>query len=164
MAYLGATAIKRDDAAMRKWFAEVSAAAKVFESRWTWLTLCRHDAPLAQRLREQRDLFDAAMVTGTSNEIETQGAAMCRGYAAACGALERVEAPDDAYQIGRDPATGVGVAIGVQRAAADRVLEVYGPGVIWITPDEVATMIAASADAVHFVTAVKRLFPGAVVS
>jgi len=150
---------------MRKWFAEVAIAATAFEARWTWLALCRVDATLAQRLREQRDLFDAAMATGTGDKVEEQGAAMCRGYQAACGALERAGVPDDAYVLGSDPVTGQRVAIGAQKAAAARVKQVYGDAVPWMSTDEVAALVGlASADAMAFVNEVKKLFPGAVVT
>lgn len=162
--YRGITAIRQDSDALQKWLPQVSTAAAAFEARWTILSLGRVDPSLADRLREQRDLFNAAVVTGTAEQVEVHGAAMCRGYAAACGALEQAGAPDDAYVLGSDPATGVRVAIGVQRAAAARVREVHGEGVIWLTPDEVAAMMAASGDAAHFVGTVKRLFPGAVVT
>lgn len=162
--YRGAQAIRQEDDAMRKWFALVSAAAAAFEARWTWPTLGRIDGALAIRLREQRDLFDRAMLTGTVAEIETHGGAMCRGYAAACGALERAEAPDDAYMLGSDPATGQRVAIGTQKAAVTRLKELYGDAVVFMTPDEVAMLISASADAAHFIGAVKRLWPGSVVT
>jgi hypothetical protein len=86
------------------------------------------------------------------------------GYAVASSALELADAPDDAYQLGTDPATGVRVAIGIQRSAVGRLAAIYGQGaVIFVTPDEVAVMMAASGDAASFVGTVKRLFPGAVV-
>ena len=78
--------------------------------------------------------------------------------------MEQAAAPDNAYQLGSDSATGIRVAIGVQRAVVPRLKELYGDAVIFITPYEVAVLIASSADAAHFVGAVKKLFPGAVVN
>ena len=151
---------ERDEKLMRKWRTEASAAALSFESRWTMLALRRVDADLAQRLGEQRNLFDQACITGTADEIETQGAAMCRGYAAAVRALEASGAADDAYLLGRCPRTATVVAIGEQKAAVERVRELHGEDVVWITPDEVATLFA-SAEGFKMVAAVKQMFPGA---
>ena len=150
----------RDEQTMRHWFAQVATAATAFESRWTMLALRRVDADLAQRLGEQRNLFDHACITGTADEIETQGAAMCRGYAAACRALEAAGAADDAYLLGRCSRTAMVVAIGEQKAAVERVRELHGADVVWITPDEVATLFA-SAEGLKMVAAVKQMFPGA---
>jgi hypothetical protein len=72
--------------------------------------------------------------------------------------------PDDAYLIGSDPATGVAVAIGLAKAAGKRAREVHGDGTIYMTPDDVAVLIAASADTAHFIGEVKRIWPGAVVT
>jgi hypothetical protein len=146
-------------AIVRHWLAEVGSAALPFESRWTGLALRRVDPGLSLRLHEQRGLFDQACITGSAAEVETHGAAMCRGYAAAVRVLEQAGAEDDAYMIGSDPATGLKVAVGHQRAAVDRVREIHGQDVIWITPDEVAALMA-SVEAFKFVGAVKQFFPG----
>ncbi len=150
----------RDEQAMRHWFGQVSVAAAAFESRWTWLALRRVDAELALRAHEQRGLFDQACVTGSADEIELHGAAMCRGYAAAVRALEQASVEDDAYVVGRCPRTATVVAIGHQRAAAARVRELHGEHAVWVTPDEVATLYA-SAEGFKMVGAVKRLWPDA---
>lgn len=164
-AYRGAAAIRQDDAAMHKWFAAVSSAAASFDARWTLRTLDRVDPVLAGRLREQRALFDEAMLMGTAAQIEEHGAAMCRGYRKAVERLERADVGDEAYQLGSDPVSGIRVAIGIQKAAAARVRELYGDGVSWISADECAALIGlASADAVAFATAVKKHFPGAVLT
>lgn len=147
-------------AAVRHWLGEVSAAAIPLESRWTMLALRRVDEGLARRLHEQRGLFDQAVFSGSSDEIETHGSAMCRGYAAAVRALSSAEEPDDAYQLGSDPETGCRVAIGSQKAAVARVREIHGEDVIWITPDEVACLLS-SVEKFKFVGAVKQMFPGA---
>lgn len=152
--------MQRDEAAARRWLGEVSTAACAMESRWTMAALKRADADLARRLFEQRGLFDRATITGDADEIETHGAAMCRGYAAAVRALEGAAAPDDAYVIGKCPRTGFTVAIGEQKAAAQRVREIHGERVVWLTPDEVASVMN-SVEAFKPIAAIKRLFPGA---
>lgn len=147
-------------AAARHWLAEVSRSAMAFEGRWTTLALTRVDPALSKRLREQRGLFDQSLLLGSASEIETQGAAMCRGYAAAVRAMEAAGAPDDAYMLGSDPQTGMRVAIGQQKAAVDRVREIHGEGVVWVTPDEIAKLMGG-VEAFKFVGAVKKFFPGA---
>jgi len=138
----------------------VSSAACAFESRWTLAALRRVDGDLARRLFEQRGLFDQACVTGTAEEVDLQGAALCRGYAAAVQTLSQAQAPDDAYMLGADPVSGLKVAIGDQKAAAARVREIHGERVVWVTPDECASLLA-SVEAFKFVGAVKQFFPGA---
>jgi hypothetical protein len=145
---------------VRHWLAEVSAAALPFESRWTELALRRVDAELARRLFEQRGLFDQACITGTAAEVELQGSAMCRGYAAAVRRLTDAGAEDDAYMLGADPASGLKVAVGAQKAALARVRELHGQDVVLVTPDEVAVLMA-SVEAFKFVGAVKQYFPDA---
>lgn len=150
----------QDEQAMRRWHLEVSSAASIFERRWTRHALKRVDGVLAQRLQEQRDLFDKALVTGTASEIEAHGAAMCRGYAVATKTMETSGEPDDSYVLGADPRTGFRVAIGNQKAAAERVAEIEGQPVVWISADEVAAMMAGL-EGFKQLAAVKKLFPGA---
>lgn len=145
-------------AACLRWRAEVSKAAAGFESRWTRLALRRVSPPIAQALFEQQALFDQSCVTGVAQDIETHGAAMCRGYAAAVSVLERASEPDDAYLLGCDHSSGLKVAVGQQKAAAERVRELHGERVVWVTPDEVAKLMA-SVEAFKFVGAVKQFFP-----
>jgi hypothetical protein len=151
--------VRRTDKTVQRWFGEVSAAAQAFEARWTRLSLARVDAELAQRLMEQRKLFDQACVTGTPDEVEEHGAAMCRGYAAAMAAMEQAEQADSAYMIGIDTTSGLKVAIGQQRAAAARVVELHGSSTVWVTPDEVAAMIALAP--FNGIKDIKQVFPGA---
>lgn len=151
--------IKREDTALGKWFALTSEAAAVFESRWTLAALRRVNADLHRRLRLQSSLFDKAMITGTPEEIEIHGAALCRGYAVAVSALEAAAEPDNAYMLGMDSKTGFRVAIGNQKAAARRVSELHRDAV-WITPDETATVLA-NLDAFKPVAKIKQMFPGA---
>jgi hypothetical protein len=138
----------------------VSDAALAFERRWTLSALKRVDTDLAIRLHEQRGLFDQATFLGSGDEIEVQGGAMCRGYAAAVRALESAAVPDDAYVIGKCPQTGFTIAIGEQRSAAARVREVHGERVVWFTPDELASLVNRL-EAFKPLFAIKRLFPGA---
>lgn len=145
---------------VRHWHSEVSKAAAGFESRWTGLALQRVDQSLAKRLHEQRQLFDEACIAGSEDEVEEQGAAMCRGYAAAVRALVNADVPDDAYMLGCDPASGLKVAVGLQKAALARVRELHGQDVTWVTPDEVAVLMA-SVEAFKFVGAVRQFFPEA---
>ncbi len=152
--------MQREQAAVRSWQAAVAEAAIRFESRWTFLALRRVDADVHRRLLDQRALFDAALLTGTPDEIELHGAATCRGYAVAAQVLERAGEADDAYLLGYDARTGVRVAIGQQKAAAQRVRELYGDKVVWMTPDEVAAVLA-NIEAFKPIAAIKRLFPGA---
>jgi hypothetical protein len=107
-----------------------------------------------------RSLLDQALVTGTPEEIELHGAALCRGYAKAIQVLEVAAEPDDAYMLGQDMRSGFRVAIGRRKAVAQRVREVHGETVVWITPDEVATIVA-NLEAIRPIAAIKRLFPGA---
>lgn len=142
------------------WRAEVGNAALPFEARWTWLALRRVSPDIGRRLFEQRGLFDQACLVGGDAEVAEQGAALCRGYAAAVRALEQADEPDDAYMVGFDSATGLRIAIGEQRAAVERVRELHGDRVVWVTPDECAKLLAG-VEAFKLVGAVKQFFPGA---
>jgi hypothetical protein len=150
----------RSDAAIAHWMEEVSRAALPFESRWTWLTLRRVDPELGRALHEQLGLFNHACLEGTPTDVELQGAATVRGYAAAIRKLADASAPDDAYSLGHDPKTGCKVAVGNQRACLQRVREIHGQDVIWVTPDEVAVMLG-SIESMKTIAAVKQMFPGA---
>jgi hypothetical protein len=151
---------RADTGAAIHWMHAASEAAIPFESRWTMAALKRVDPDVHARLRAQRNLFDQVLVTGSSAEVEEHGAAMVRGYAKAVAALEQAAEPDDAYLLGEDPATGFRVAIGDQKAAAARVRELHGAKVVWITPDEVAAVLA-HIEAFKPIASIKRLFPGA---
>jgi hypothetical protein len=159
MAMTTIATIQGEDTALRKWYRTTTEAAAIFESRWTMAALRRVDGDLHRRLRLQSSLFDTAMVTGTAEEIETHGAALCRGYAAATQALEAAVEPDDAYVLGFDGKSGFRVAIGHRKAAARRVRGLYA-NAVWITPDEVAAVLA-NLKAFNPVAEIKRLFPGA---
>lgn len=135
----------------------VSEAARPFESRWTLKALYAEDKELYHRFREQQSLWNAALVTGSDIEIDDQTAAMVRGWQAIHSRMDEAEVPDDAYLIGVDTETGTQVAIGDRLAARDRVREVHGAQTVFLTPSEVAVLLAST----QVVTSLKRLFPGA---
>lgn len=135
--------------------ASESAAAAVFESRWTMRALRRVDAELCQAVDEQRQLFHEAILTGEDDQIREHGEAMCRGWAAAVRRMEAAAEPDDAYLLGQSG--GMTVAIAAQRSAGARVRELHGTRVVFLTPDEVAAMFAGLQD----IATVKALWPGA---
>ena len=151
------------DRLIRHWFSETSAAALAYERRWTSLALRRVNPDLAARLEQQRELFNRVCSAGTAHEIELQGAALCRGYFAAAKALEAAAEPDDAYTIGSDPVSGFKVAIGHQRASVERIIEVHGWQTCWVSPDEVAVMMA-NIEQFKKIASVKQSFPGAEIS
>lgn len=137
-----------------------SAAAAVFESRWTRGALRRVDGALAEAVEDQLSLFHEALVIGDGAQVQLHGEAMCRGWSAAVRACEAAQEPDDAYVLGFDPTTGTRVAIGAQRAAEARVRELHGDTVVWLTPDEVAAMFVGL-QSIGLVARVKALWPGA---
>lgn len=151
--------------AAAQWRRTVRVAARNFEARWTLATLRRVDEALWQKLILQRDIFNEKCFAGENVDIEEHGAALVRGYAVAVAVCETAEVDggpvsDDAYLIGYDVATQTKIAIGWQRAAQDRVRELYGPDVVWLTPDDVARMLAGN-KAFRTMQAVNRLWPGA---
>ena len=154
------TDIQREQMAIRRWQGAVAEAALPFERRRTVAALKRVDPDIHRRLIAQRSLFDLALVIGTPEEIELHGAALCRGYTKAIQVLEAAAEPDDGYMLGQDMRSGFRVAVGQQKAVAQRVREVHGETVVWITPDEVATIVA-NLEAFKPIVAIKRLFPGA---
>lgn len=139
----------------------VSAAAAVFESRWTLRALRRVDGELCAAVEDQLSLFHEALVCGDEAAVSEHGSAMCRGWAAAVRACEGAPGgpePDDAYMLGQSG--GCIVAVGAQRAAEARVRELHGDRVIWLCPDEVAALVAGL-QCVGAVARVKALWPGA---
>ena len=133
----------------------VSEAAAPFESRWTLRALQRIDPDLHDRLVEQQQLYHEALVTGDSSDVEEQAAAMCRGWAAVARTMEAASVPDDAYLLGFHG--GTRIAIGEQKHAMARVRELHGASVIWITPDEVAALVAG----LEAIKTAKSLWPDA---
>jgi hypothetical protein len=145
----------RIDNALRVWPPRVMTAALAFEACWTRNALRRVAPELADRLDQQSRLYKEAVEDGTAEQIEMHGGGMCRGYAVCAAALQAAGMDDDAYLIG--VSDGATVAIGDARAAVDRVKEKFGNAVVFITPDEVAEMVAK----LPAVGDVKRAFPGA---
>ena len=133
----------------------VSDAAAPFESRWTLTALHRTDPELHDRLFDQQGLYHQALVTGEADDVEEQSAAMCRGWAAVTRVMEAASVPDDAYVLGFH--AGTRVAIGEQKHAIARVRELHGAPVIWITPDEVAALVAG----LEAIKTAKSLWPDA---
>jgi hypothetical protein len=56
--------------------------------------------------------------------------------------------------------SGFRVAIGQQKSVAQRVRELHGAAVVWVTPDEVAAIVA-NLEAFKPIATIKRLLPGA---
>ena len=134
-----------------------AAAAQAFESRWTRQALRRADPELHQALEEQGSYFQQALVTGEDDAIVEHGEAMIRGWQVAVSRMASADEEDDAYLIGEDPKSGTTVAISRQRASGDRVRELHGERVIFLTPDEVAAMFAG----LQTIATVKALWHGA---
>jgi hypothetical protein len=133
----------------------VADAARAFESRWTTRRLKQLDPQLHARLQRQMELFQAALVCCEDDEeLVAQGEAMLRGWAAATARMEGVE--DCSYMLGRDERSGLQVAISDQQGAQDRVAEVHGVQTLFLTPDEVATLMAAQRELLQ----IKGAFPG----
>lgn len=148
----------KSDDACREWLDKVSGVAQLFERRWTLSALRRTDEDLARRLHIQQEQFNRACLQGTVGDIVLQGAAMVRGWSAAIAAMEEAGADDDAYMLGADPVTGFKIAIGHQKAAAGRIVELYGSECVHITPDEIATLLVGNFSPV---SCVKLIWPGA---
>jgi hypothetical protein len=132
--------------------ARESVAAAAYERRWTMRTLQRVEPGLHDRLMQQRAQWHEALICGDEEEAERQGEAMCRGWVAAVSRMEAEGAPDDAYLLGQHG--GMVVAVGA-RPASGRVAEAHGQAVVWLTPDEVAAMVAG----LQGLAAVKELWP-----
>lgn len=132
-----------------------SDAVALFESRWTMRALKRVDAGLYKAIEEQRGLFHESLLLGDDEQIKEHGEAMCRGWHAAVVRMEQEQEPDDCYLLGS--ANGTTIAIAEQRSANQRVRELHGDRVIFLTPDEVAGMFVGLQE----VAKVKSLWPGA---
>lgn len=126
----------------------VCEASSAFERRWTLRSLKTRDPGLFARFEEQRSLYETALITGSEADLDEHAGGMMRAWAAVTARMQDV--PDDAYMVGRCPNTGLEVRIGHQLAAAV-------DGVVHMTPDEVAVMVAG----VRSIVSLKRAFPGA---
>jgi hypothetical protein len=141
-----------------KWQALASEAAQAFEARWTFALLKRVEPDLAQRLLHQREVFREACISGTNSDVARHGTGVTRGYAVAIKAMEDAGEGDDAYQVGYDERSGLGVAVGRGKAPALRVKKLY-PAAIYLTVDEVAILLGRVAS-LKPIVATKRQWPG----
>jgi hypothetical protein len=144
-------------AAVARAVALVAPAENAFRSRWRFSTLRRLDDGLADALEEQMGLYEAALITGTEMDIKEQSEAMVRGWRAACSRMEAPLQDDDAYFEGVDYSTGLHVVIGQHIGSHARVQVKDGARCIFMTPDEVARMMAG----VRLITDAKSIFPDA---
>lgn len=141
--------------------ADITAAATAYEARWTLAALHRVDPDISSRLRRQIGLWNDATRSEDFEQVDLQGAALIRGYRKAVEVMTMSGAADDAYQIGKDEASGLTLAIGHQIASAEHVGVMHGPDVVFITPDEIAGLLN-SLDGFAAIAAMKRAWPGAV--
>lgn len=146
-----------DQAVVSEALALVSPAAGAFEGRWTMSALKRIDADLHEALVDQQRMFNAAIVTGSKHDVREHAEAMVRGYAAAVRCMEASGADDDAYMVGLDARTGTRVAIGQTKHSIGRVQRVHGEQCVFMTPDEVAKLVAGS----QMLASIKSVFPDA---
>jgi hypothetical protein len=85
------------DLVMRKWAPLVTEAALGFERRWTRRAIKFVNPKLEKQFEAQIARFDTAMTSGTSTEIETEGARLCRAYGLVAAELAAANVVDDAY-------------------------------------------------------------------
>lgn len=156
-----ATAMKTiDSKVILRLMGEVQVAAQAFEGRWTIGALARVDPALAETLAGQIADWHEAQVIGTLIDIKTHAKGTVRGYLKAARACEAAGIDDDAYKIGLCSQTGMRVAIGDRRLSAQRVADLHGPNVVWLSADEVARLWG-SIQGLRRIDAVKAAFPGA---
>ena len=138
--------------------ARITTCALAFESRWSLGALARAEPGFHRRLMEAREGERRARESGDEDEMIRWGEVLCRGYRKCADVLAVLGQPEDAYLIGRDPQTGMKIAIG-GKPSAQRVAELH-PGTPHYTPDEIATMLS-NLRGVNAISTVKALFPGA---
>jgi len=157
--------IRKTDRAVQKMWQKVLEVRAKFEGRWMMLSLHRVDEELYKNLMEQNDIFDDVSITGSVEDVEEHGEATIRGYEIAIKRMEKSEIEDDSYMMGRCPMTGLKIAIGSKKGSTKRVREVYGQDVVFMSPDELATIVAFRGDVerkgIIFIEAVKKQWPGA---
>ena len=154
------TAADRFERRLVKLTREITAAAVVYEARWTLAALRRVDPGLGARLDRQIALWGEASREGDEEDVLEQGEALCRGYAKAYEIMGAAGVEDDAYHVGRDD--DLILAIGPSIASAERVREVLGESAVFLTPDEAAGLLR-SLGGFETIAAIKRAWPGAVV-
>jgi len=157
--------IRKTDRAVQKMWEKVLEVRARFEGRWMMLSLHRVDPELYKNLMEQNDIFDDVSITGSVEDVEEHGNATIRGYEIAIKRMEKSEVEDDSYILGQCYLTGLKIAIGSAKGSTKRIREVYGQDVIFISPDEVASIIAMKGECeskvIAFIHETKKLFPGA---
>jgi hypothetical protein len=154
--------VRKIESTMGIWVKKVAVAKAEFERRWSVLSLDSVDPSLAQRLREQQSLFDAACVTGSFGEIEDHGAAMVRGWAVCAEALaEDRSGHSRGFLFGGDRGgSRTKVVIRHERPPSDHWMRVmFDDNTIWLTPDEVAHLI--NLPELKLYRTLKRQFPTA---
>ncbi|MCK1671074.1 hypothetical protein [Bradyrhizobium sp. 150] len=151
---------KNIDLMVRTWGPRVNEAALVFEARWTRSALRNFDSKLADAFALALSQYEAATTSGSSTEIDNAGTRLVRAYGVITARLTAAAVPDDAYMIGRDPATNTEIIIASVPAAAERAREQGHRFAKWFSPDEIATIIGLDARAKK-IAAVKAAFPGA---
>ncbi len=157
--------MRKTDRVVQEMWQRVNEAKAKFEGRWMYLSLRRVDDELYKNLMEQIDIFDEVSITGTVKDIAEHGEATLRGFVAATKVMEKAKVIDDSYMMGQCHLTGLRVAIGTAKGSVKHIQEVYGPDVVFFSPDEIASLVALHADveskAIIFVEATKRQWPGA---
>lgn len=142
------TPYQHELAVIAQWQTAVAAAAAPFEGRWRISSLRAIDPELAEAMADQIGLYRKALVTEDVEAVALHGAATCRGWNAVFSRMEAAGAADDAYLVGSHG--GVLVAIGEALASIPRVREIHGDGIVFLSPAEVACLVAG-------MTALKRV-------
>src|SRR6266550_1584675 len=157
--------IRKIDRITQEMWKRVNDAKAKFEGRWMMLSLCRVNEELYNNLMDQIDIFDDVSITGTAEDIEEHGEATLRGFEVATKVMEKSALEDDAYVMGQCHLTGLKIAIGSAKGSTKRIREIHGQDVVFISPDEIATMIAMKGECeskvIAFIHETKKLFPGA---
>lgn len=125
---------------MIKWHDQVDAARVEFEKQWQPSSLAVVDNELYERFRQQEELWNAAYMTGTAEDIEVQAGGMVRAYQAASKRLEGHRMT--AFLVGHDQERGKSVCISGHSESVPYAERGTDYPVIWVTPDAVARLVA----------------------
>ena len=137
--------------------AMVGQSEAAFRSRWRMSTLERVDKELHDLLCEQVDLYSTELISGTTNDLREQSAAMVRGWSAAVRCMEGSGDPDDAYLTGLDWETKTRVVISNSKQSIEHVKAEDGVRLVAVSPDEVAKLFGS----LGIVSLTKQHFPDA---
>lgn len=137
--------------------AMVAPAEAAFRSRWRMSTLERVDKELHDLLCEQIDLYSTELISGATNDLREQAAAMVRGWSAAVRCMEGSGDPDDAYLTGLDWASKTRVVISSSKQSLQHVKAEDGVRLVAVSPDEVAKLLGS----LGIITLTKEHFPDA---